>query len=621
MTDFVIGVDGGGSKTEAVILDMEGRVLGRGRSGSSNYHLVGPEAAQQALLQGMESAAQVAGVSHASAKAVVWALAGAGRPTDAELLHKLQALLMPGIPGRVVTDAAAALVAGGGAGFGIVVISGTGMIVYGEHGPDRRARAGGWGHLLDQGSGYALAMDALRAIVRREDGWEIPTRLTTSLLNALDMSAPQQLVSWLYASSPKPSEIARLAPLVLKEAESGDLVAIDVAMRAADALAGSVEAVTRRLELFDTDGFPLVLTGGLLNNHVFYRDLVAQAIRTRVPAARPRMLRVDAATGAGLMALTLAGHPVPSFDEPSGENEDIWASEQRNVLTMDLDTRPTLEVVGLMHLEDRRAVASIRPILSEIARIVDAIADRMKKGGRLIYAGAGTSGRLGVLDASECPPTFNTRPGQVIGVIAGGRRALTDAVEEAEDHAGDGAQAMRELDVGPLDSVIGIAASGRTPFVRGALEEARTRGALTAALICNLPAPLAELADYVLAPLVGPEAITGSTRLKAGTVQKLVLNMISTGVMVRLGKTYGNLMVDVQQNNAKLQQRARRIVAQACHISEEDAARALARSDQNVKVAIVSTLLHCSPSEARERLKRSGGSVGKAIGNESAAGL
>jgi len=279
----------------------------------------------------------------------------------------------------------------------------------------------------------------------------------------------------------------------------------------------------------------------------------------------------------------------------------------------DFFARPTLEVVGLMHLEDSRAVASVRPVLPHIAAAVDAIAKRMSAGGRLIYVGAGTSGRLGVLDASECPPTFNTYPDQVVGVIAGGRRALTEAVEEAEDNPNDGVQAMRNLDIGPQDSVVGIAASGRTPFVMGALAEARRRKALTVALICNLPAPMAEMADFVLAPLVGPEVITGSTRLKAGTAQKLVLNMLSTGVMVRLGKTYGNLMVDVQQLNAKLQVRARRIVAQACGISEKEAAEALLRSDGDVKVAIVSTLLDCPPSIARQKLSAVKGNVRLAI--------
>ncbi len=614
MTPFVIGVDGGGSKTEAVILDVVGLELGRWRDGSSNLHIVGKQGVREALAASMQGAASAAGVDLSQAAAVVWALAGAGRPDDARILRALQAELLPETPGRVVPDAVAALVGGVGARFGVVAISGTGMMVYGEDGRGASARAGGWGHLLDGGSGYAIALDALRAIARADDGYDLPTRLTSRILSALQLPSPQHLISWLYAPERKPDQIAALAPWVLDEAEAGDLMAVEAVLQAADALAAGVDAVARQLAL--KDAFPLALSGGLLTGNAFYRAVVIQSIRTRAPAARPMLPRADAATGAALLALEMLKQPLPANESMGqSEGEEIWASEQRNVLTLDLDTRTTLELVGLMHLEDKRAVAAVRPVLPHIAAAIDAIAPRIKQGGRLIYVGAGTSGRLGVLDASECPPTFNSAPGQVVGVIAGGCRALTEAVEEAEDDPDSGAQAMRDLAIGPLDSVVGIAASGRTPYVMGALTEARGRGALTIALICNLPAPMSNLADYVLAPLVGPEVIAGSTRLKAGTVQKLVLNMLSTGVMVRLGKTYGNLMVDVQQLNAKLQVRARRIVAQACHISEEEAQRVLARCDGDVKVAIVSHTLGIDPDAARQRLQQAGGVVRSALQN------
>jgi len=269
--------------------------------------------------------------------------------------------------------------------------------------------------------------------------------------------------------------------------------------------------------------------------------------------------------------------------------------------------------VGLMHVEDRRAVRAVRAVLPEVAKAVDAIAERMTRGGRLIYVGAGTSGRLGVLDASECPPTFGVDPERVIGVIAGGDVALRNAVEGAEDRAEDGAQAMADLKVGVLDTVVGITASGRTPYVVGALKEARQRGALTVGVVCNLPAPVADLADMVIAPLVGPEVIAGSTRLKAGTAQKLVLNMLSTATMVRLGKVYDNLMVDVQQDNEKLRERARRIVMAATGLDAEPATSLLQQSGGDIKVAIVSALTSCSPEEAKERLKRSGGRIREAI--------
>jgi N-acetylmuramic acid 6-phosphate etherase len=237
----------------------------------------------------------------------------------------------------------------------------------------------------------------------------------------------------------------------------------------------------------------------------------------------------------------------------------------------------------------------------------------MQQGGRLIYVGAGTSGRLGILDAAECGPTFNAEKQQVVGVIAGDATAITDSVEGAEDDPEAGAISLRKLAVDAMDSVVGITASGRTPYVLGALAEARRRQALTIALTCNWPSPVAEAAQYVIAPLVGPEALAGSTRLKAGTAQKLVLNMLSTAVMVRLGKVYGNLMVDLRPQNTKLQGRARRIVAQACGISQEEAADTLDRSGGEVKVAIVTILAGCTPEEARRRLAQANNVVRKAL--------
>jgi N-acetylmuramic acid 6-phosphate etherase len=218
-----------------------------------------------------------------------------------------------------------------------------------------------------------------------------------------------------------------------------------------------------------------------------------------------------------------------------------------------------------------------------------------------------------VLDASECPPTFNTPPDLVVALIAGGERAITQAVEGAEDDAGMGAQELAKLQVGPNDSVVGIAASGGTPFVLGGIAEAHRRGALTIGLACNRPSKLEEAVEIMIAPLVGPEVIAGSTRLKAGTAQKMVLNMISSAVMIRLGKTFGNLMVDVQPTNSKLRERARRIVAQACKIDEETAARVLENCAGEVKTAIVAQLAQVTADEARERLAQANGFVRGAL--------
>ncbi|MFD8626315.1 N-acetylmuramic acid 6-phosphate etherase [Streptomyces hygroscopicus] len=256
----------------------------------------------------------------------------------------------------------------------------------------------------------------------------------------------------------------------------------------------------------------------------------------------------------------------------------------------EIDRLGTLDIARLMNAEDAAVPAAVAGRLPQIAAAIDAISARMSRGGRLVYAGAGTAGRLGVLDASECPPTFNTRPEQVVGVIAGGPEAVVSSVEGAEDSAELAARDLDRLGIGPDDTVIGVSASGRTPYAVGAVEYARRRGALTVGLSCNTGSALAAAADHGIEVVVGPELLTGSTRLKAGTAQKLVLNMISTITMIRLGKTFGNLMVDVRASNDKLRARSRRIVFLATGASDERIESALAATDGEVKNAILTIL-------------------------------
>ena len=293
---------------------------------------------------------------------------------------------------------------------------------------------------------------------------------------------------------------------------------------------------------------------------------------------------------------------------------ELSLTEERNPITTNIDTLPILDMLTLINAEDQKVALAVRDELPHIAAAVDAISTRMQRGGRLIYMGAGTSGRLGVLDASECPPTFGTPPELVVGFIAGGLAALTEAVEGAEDDRAGGAEKIADLAVSESDSVIGIAASGHTPYVIGSMQEAIKRGARTVSITCNRPSPLGELAEVSIAPIVGPEVVSGSTRLKAGTAQKMVLNMISTAVMIRLGKTYSNLMVDVQPTNVKLRQRARRIVAEATGLDSQEAARILSACNGEVKTAIVAVVAGISPDAARIRLQETGGYVRKAIG-------
>ncbi|MBI5850474.1 MAG: N-acetylmuramic acid 6-phosphate etherase [Planctomycetes bacterium] len=289
-------------------------------------------------------------------------------------------------------------------------------------------------------------------------------------------------------------------------------------------------------------------------------------------------------------------------------------TEARNPASRDLDRLTALEFVRLMNREDRVAVDAVAAAGEAIARAIDAAAERMARGGRLIYAGAGTSGRLGLLDAAECPPTFNVPGGVVVGLIAGGERAFVHAVEGAEDSEALGATDVARLAVGARDVVVGIAASGRTPYAIGVLRAARARGALTIAIACNRAAPISDLAEHAIEVVTGPEVLTGSTRLKAGTAQKLVLNLLSTGVMVKLGKTYGNLMVDVQATNQKLLARSRRIVADATGLEPAAAARALDAAGGEVKTAIVAARLSIDPAIARERLRAANGRVRDALG-------
>lgn len=294
---------------------------------------------------------------------------------------------------------------------------------------------------------------------------------------------------------------------------------------------------------------------------------------------------------------------------------DARLTEQRNPRSLRIDQMSSLEIVDLINAEDRLVAVAVSEERERIARAIDLVVECMRQGGRLVYVGAGTSGRLGVLDASEMPPTYRTEPDMVQGVMAGGFEALLRAQEGAEDHPEEGATAIDDHAVGQHDFVLGIAASGTTPFVHGALRRARERGARTGFLLCTYPSEeLLQTHDVVIAPLVGPEVVTGSTRMKAGTATKMVLNMISTGAMVRLGKVYGNLMVDLQVTCQKLQDRGERILMDTLGVSREKATDLLDASGGHVKTAIVMSRLGLDAAAARKRLEQSGGSMSALFG-------
>jgi N-acetylmuramic acid 6-phosphate etherase len=291
-------------------------------------------------------------------------------------------------------------------------------------------------------------------------------------------------------------------------------------------------------------------------------------------------------------------------------------TEAANPDSADLDKLSSIELVRLINTEDAKIAAAVAEQTEVIAAAVDLIAASLADGGRLIYLGAGTSGRLGVLDASECPPTFNADSGQVLGLIAGGDGALRHAVEGAEDSAHLAAEELRKLRLSAKDVVVGIAASGTTPYVLGALDEARSVGAVTIGLTCNRDAPIAAHADIGIAVVTGPEVLAGSTRMKAGTATKMVLNMLTTSAMVRLGKTYGNLMVDMRASNEKLVGRSLRILQSLSGLTPDEARVVLDTSGGELKTAIVTQRLGVSAEEARQRLQAAGGRLRIALSED-----
>ena len=312
------------------------------------------------------------------------------------------------------------------------------------------------------------------------------------------------------------------------------------------------------------------------------------------------------------MASTLQTAPSNSLN---AETLNQYTTEQRNEASCDIDAKSSLEIVSIINKEDKKVPAAVEAILPEIAAMVDDIVAAFRKGGRLFYIGAGTSGRLGVLDASECPPTYGVEPGMVRGLIAGGRDALTNSIESAEDRAEEGVNELKAMDFGKNDVLVGITASGQAPYVLGALEYARNLGAVTGAISCNANSKTFDYAGHRLYVNVGPEVVTGSTRMKSGTAQKLILNMLSTASMIRIGKVYKNLMVDLRPVNHKLILRSIRLIREVTGCSEEKAQEALEASRRQPKTAIVMVLMGIDREEALRLLEAANGHISSIVEN------
>ena len=485
----------------------------------------------------------------------------------------------------------------------VLVLSGTGSCCYGTAGR-RIAKVGGWGHLLgDVASGYAIAHEALREVVYQFDRFGRLAPLGKRFLEALLLNEPNDLIGWIQNASK--AEVAALAKCVFEASgdpgAGGDPIAKEVLRSAAAALANDAIVCAGRLGIKGgAKGKPIlfVLAGGVLVKQPILARRVGALIRRDWPLAKVTTLNREGAWGAAEIARKTAEELAPSRKSPAGKAAESpyyfpefvpgrSPTEQRNPESMRFHELTAQKMVDLMLSTEERVIPALRRERRMIVRAVEMAAETLKRGGRIFYVGAGTSGRLGVLDASECPPTFRASPEMIQGIIAGGQRALWQAVEGAEDDPRAGASAMRFRRLQARDLVIGIAASGRTPFVWGALGLAKAIGTKTVLLCFNPSLEIEEKhrPELVIAPNLGPEILTGSTRLKSGTATKLVLNMISTIAMVRLGKVISNLMVDLNPSNIKLRDRAVRIIRELTGCSSERARAALEENGWVVKDA------------------------------------
>ncbi|MDQ3623687.1 MAG: N-acetylmuramic acid 6-phosphate etherase [Verrucomicrobiota bacterium] len=574
----VLGIEGGGTKTDWIVLEYQSgrqQTVDQGRLPAANLKLASDQA-----LAGLFAVLPLE-VTHVGAF-----LAGCGTEADRHRLRTLVEARWPHARIAIGSDRDSGLATAFGDGDGIVVIAGTGAAVHGRRG-GRIEKAGGWGQLLgDRGGGYHLAMQGLRLVLSQYDLDQQITPLAQNILRTLGLNRLQDLVDW--AMQADKMSVARLAPAVFEAARSGEGATLAIVQNGAGVLAQFTRAVARRLEFASP---PVKLLGGLFTHHPEYAALFDSRLQVLLPGAAVEICGTSGALGAAWLASRekpeSGGEPREEMRPDMAAELARAATEQSNPRSVRLDQLSTGEFIDLFVREEHHVAGALAACREALIAAVDITSAALRAGGRLFYVGAGTSGRLGVLDASEIPPTFGAPPDLVQGIIAGGAAALHRAVEGAEDQAEAGALVMLDRGVTARDVVCGISASGRTPFVFGALEGARKVGAGTLLLTCN-PARLPAHTpwDVEIDLPTGPEIVTGSTRLKAGTATKVALNIISTGAMVRLGKVRGNAMIDLAVSNAKLRDRAARLVSTALEISYEEACERLERVGWNVRAAL-----------------------------------
>ncbi len=595
-----LGIEGGGTHTTALLADARRHFLQRFEAGPANIKLLNDNDLV-ALLRTIAEA-------FPGPDTVAIGMAGARSESDLERIRTAAGKVWSRIPCYATNDLETALSAsttknGQLPSAHVLILSGTGSCCYGRNAADKVAKIGGWGHVLgDKGSGYEIGLRALKAAVFHYDHEAAWSKLGQHLLHRLQFNEPNELIAW--AQTADKTNIASLAMEVFTAWKKGDRIAAEILTAAEMSLAEDAIACARQLARPKAP-IQFTLAGSTLLKQPQFARKLSDRLRKLWPGAVVTPLERDSVWGAVVLAQKIwSGQPVaepePKLSPRSTPAEKFRMpemplahimrtspTEQRNPRSLNFDRLSLSEAIALMLSEDAGIPKAILAERAKIEQAVKFIAHSFKQGGRLFYVGAGTSGRLGVLDASECPPTFRTDPEMVQGIIAGGQGALWRSVEGAEDDPVAGANAIRFRQITRRDVVVGIAASGRTPFVWGALLEAKRRGAKTVLLGFNpfLRIPGDAQPTLVIAPNVGPELLTGSTRLKAGTATKLILNIFTTLAMVRIGKVISNLMVDLNPSNTKLRDRAVRIVQDLRGVDYATAQTALEKSGWVVKKA------------------------------------
>ncbi|WP_231363765.1 N-acetylmuramic acid 6-phosphate etherase [Verrucomicrobium sp. 3C] len=594
LVEATLGIEGGGTKTTWVVLDSEGKERLQGLAGPGNISLLQEDEIRK-LLAGIRS--EAGGEIHS----IGAAFAGCHLPVQRQRIAEILRSLWPAAVRVVVAEDTRSAFAGAfGSEEGIIVIAGTGSNVQGYR-QGQWARAGGWGHILgDPGSAYDLAHIGLQRVYDVFDATGEVVPLGVSFLQRMGQNNLEELFTHILSDSSK-DRIAALAPCVLEHAGAGDPLAIDVVRSRSSLLADKVGHVAKKLQ-FEMPKIALI--GGLFEHSEAYMKLFSEEMRSRLAVREIFVSHVTGAVGAARLVTEWASDSPASEvrSRPRVSREISVAlegalTEERNPRSRFLDRKSVPELVQLFLSEERFVEQALANRKEAIATAAEAVASALERGKRLFYVGAGTSGRLGALDASEIPPTFSVSPDLVQAIMAGGSEAFFQSREGAEDDRGAGARSVVDRGVREGDVVCGITASGRTPFVLGALEQAAALGALPILLSCNPRRPAAPFVHFAIDLATGPEIVAGSTRLKAGTATKLILNMLSTIAMIRTGRVRDNLMINVQPNSEKLRYRALRLVMELVPCNEEEAFGRLERAEWRVALAI--DLPTPSPGEQR----------------------